>query len=255
MSKKRRKFDDEHEEHIDESWLIPYADILTLLLALFIVLFASSNIDKQKFHSIMESFKSELTGTNIKGDNEGLSVQPSKIKLPDATTADKQNTQESKNPAPTTEDAELNNLMQQLQKIISDNHLESVITLQESKRGVEIALKDVILFDPGKDALKQSSFTTLDALANVAKSVANPISIEGHTDNVPISNSKFASNWELSSARAVSVLHYFESKSIDKSRLQFVGYGEYKPIYPNDTAEHKQSNRRVNIVILRSDQN
>lgn len=249
MRKQRNKFDEEHEEHIDESWLIPYADILTLLLALFIVLFASSTVDKAKYESIMEAFKSELTGTKIENKNSGLSVNPSDKKT-DEQTPKEQPAQQAA-PAPSKEEVELNELMKQLSKYIADNNLQAVITLQDTKRGVEISLKDVVLFDPGKANLKSSSFKTLNVLVGLSKTVDNPISIEGHTDNVPIKNAAYASNWELSSARAVSVLHYFESKKVAKSRLQFVGYGEYQPIYPNDTKAHKQANRRVNIVILR----
>lgn len=253
MRKRRRNFDEDHEEHIDESWLIPYADILTLLLALFIVLFASSNIDNQKFHSIMESFKSELTGTKINNHNAGLSVNPSQAQLP-GEEAEEQNPNQDENPAEelTKEDQELIQLKGQLEKFISENHLQANVTIQDTRRGVEITFKEVVLFDPGKAILKPSSFKTLDSISGLIKTLPNPISIEGHTDNVPIKNSRFPSNWELSSARAVSVLHYFESKNIAKNRLQFVGYGENKPIYPNDTPAHKQANRRVNIVILRN---
>ncbi|MFP5113135.1 flagellar motor protein MotB [Bacillaceae bacterium C204] len=250
MRKQRNKFDEEHEEHIDESWLIPYADILTLLLALFIVLFASSTVDKEKYQSIMESFKSELTGTKIESTNTGLSVKPSDQKKEDQTPKEPPATQAAA-PAPSKDEIELNQLKEKLAKYVKENDLDAVITLQDTKRGVEISLKDVILFDPGKAELKSSSFKTLNVLVGLAKTVDNPISIEGHTDNVPIKNAAYASNWELSSARAVSVLHHFESKKIAKKRLQFVGYGEYRPIYPNNTKVHKQANRRVNIVILR----
>ncbi|MGG3563630.1 flagellar motor protein MotB [Neobacillus rhizosphaerae] len=251
MRKQRRNFDEEHEEHIDESWLIPYADILTLLLALFIVLFASSTVDKAKYESIMEAFKSELTGTKIENKDSGLSIKPSDKESDEKTDQQEQATAPEAAPAQSKEEIELNQLKEQLTKYINDNHLEAVISLQDTKRGVEISLKDVILFDPGNADLKASSFKTLDVLVGLSKTVTNPISIEGHTDNVPIKNSKYQSNWELSSARAVSVLHFFESKSIAKERLQFVGYGEYQPLFPNDTKEHKQANRRVNIVILR----
>ncbi|MEH7307621.1 OmpA family protein [Neobacillus drentensis] len=251
MRKLRNKFDDEHEEHIDESWLIPYADILTLLLALFIVLFASSTVDKEKYESIMEAFKSEFTGTKIENTNTGLSVKPSDKQTKEQTPKEQPQPAQQVAPAPSKDEVELNELMKKLSKYIEDNNLKAVITLQNTKRGVEISLKDVILFDPGKANLKSSSYKTLNVLVGLTKTVDNPISIEGHTDNVPIKNAAYASNWELSSARAVSVLHYFELKKVAKSRLQFVGFGEYQPLYPNDTKAHKQANRRVNIVILR----
>jgi chemotaxis protein MotB len=198
----------------------------------------------------MESFKSELTGTKIESTDKGLSVNPSKKKT-DTQTPKEQAVKQQSAPAPSKEEIELNQLKEKLTKYVNENGLNAVISLQDTKRGVEISLKDVILFDPGKAQLKSSSFKTLNVLVGLSKTVNNPISIEGHTDNVPIKNAAYASNWELSSARAVSVLYFFESKKVAKSRLQFVGYGEYQPIYPNDTKAHKQANRRVNIVILR----
>ncbi|QCJ42359.1 flagellar motor protein MotB [Bacillus sp. S3] len=250
MKNRRKHFDDEHEEHIDESWLIPYADIMTLLLALFIVLFASSVVDKQKFMSIMESFKSELTGTKIESNTTGLSVKPSDLEHSDQAPNEPQ--QQAQAAEENIEDQELLDLKGRIEKYIADNQLQADVSLQDTKRGVEITFKEVILFDPGRANLKESSYHTLDAIIGLINTVPNPISIEGHTDNVPIRNSTFPSNWELSSARAVSVLHYFEEKNVTKERLQFVGFGEYKPIFPNDSAEHKQANRRVNIVILRN---
>jgi chemotaxis protein MotB len=250
MSRLHKRFEEEHEEHVDESWLIPYADILTLLLALFIVLFASSEIDKTKFQSIMESFKSEFTGTEIQNEQKGLSI--SKKGEEDKTPAEM--TEQSQNSDPSTnevEDAELDNLKARLEQYVVANNLQAVVTLQDTRRGVEIALKDVLLFDSGKAVLKESSFTILDAFIVLFQSIPNPISIEGHTDNVPIGNAAYSSNWELSSARAVSVLHYFASKNISENRMQFTGHGEFEPLFPNDTEVNRQANRRVNIVILR----
>lgn len=198
----------------------------------------------------MESFKSEFTGTKIESTNSGLSVsQKGEIEKEIAKEP-----APDQNPAPITneiEDAELDNLKSQLEKYVAENNLEAVVTLQDTRRGVEIALKDVLLFDSGKAVLKESSFKTLDAIVKLINTLPNPISIEGHTDNVPIGNAAYSSNWELSSARAVSVLHYFASKSIAENRMQFTGHGEFQPLYPNDTAENRQANRRVNIVILR----
>jgi chemotaxis protein MotB len=245
MSKRRKLDFDEPEEHIDESWLIPYADILTLLLALFIVLFAASSINKSKYDAIMKSFKSEFTGTKIETKTIGLSPVKQPNSKKQATTTN------TTPPASQNNDPELDALKQKLEKYISDNHLEAIVTLGDTKRGVEITLKDYILYNSGKADLKESSFKTLNAIVGLIKTVTNPISIEGHTDNVPIGNAAFASNWELSAARAASVLHYFESKDIADNRLQFTGYGEYKPLFPNDTPVHRQANRRVNIVILR----
>lgn len=247
MSKRRRQLEEEHEEHIDESWLIPYADILTLLLALFIVLFASSEVDKAKFQSIMDAFKSELTGTQIDNEQSGLTIKQEGEKEKSETEAPA----ETPAPSQSQEDIELDNLKKQLEAYVVANGLEAMVSLQETRRGVEIALKDVLLFDSGKAILKESSYPTLDAFVGLFNNLPNPISIEGHTDDVPIGNAAYPSNWELSSARAVSVLHYFSSKNIPNERMQFTGFGEFQPIYPNDSTEHRQENRRVNIVVLR----
>jgi chemotaxis protein MotB len=242
MSKRRRRsLHEEHEEHIDESWLVPYADILTLLLALFIILYASSSIDKEKYQAIMETFQSEFTGTSNPDKQEGLSTAP----LPP---------DEQKVVPPKDEDkpdAGLDELKQKLEKYINTNKLNAVVTLSDTLRGVEVSLNDVALFDSGSAQLKADSYNTLNGIVGLVRTVPNSINIEGHTDNEPISTSTFKSNWELSAARAASVLHFFNNRNIDPKRLQFTGYGEYHPLFPNDTAEHKQANRRVTIVILR----
>jgi chemotaxis protein MotB len=242
MSKRRRRsLHEEHEEHIDESWLVPYADILTLLLALFIILYASSSIDKEKYQAIMETFQSEFTGTSNPDKQEGLTTAP----LPP---------DEQKVIPPKDEDkpdAGLDELKQKLEKYINTNKLNAVVTLSDTLRGVEVSLNDVALFDSGSAQLKADSYKTLNGIVGLVRTVPNSINIEGHTDNEPISTSTFKSNWELSAARAASVLHFFNNRNIDPKRLQFTGYGEYHPLFPNDTAEHKQANRRVTIVILR----
>jgi len=247
MRKSRKRFDDEHEEHIPESWLLPYADILTLLLALFIVLFASSVVDKEKFQALMETFQSEFTGKEAMTTTTALNstieteLPPELPETPPAT------------PDP-EEDEELDQLKQRIESYIKDNKLEGMVTLQDTRRGIEIAFKDVILFDSGRANLKKEVYKTMDKLIGLIKSVPNNISIEGHTDNVPIGNAPFSSNWELSSERALSVLEYFASKDIPENRLGFTGYGEFQPLVPNDSDKNRQENRRVNIVILRDNQ-
>ncbi|MCL6572581.1 MAG: OmpA family protein [Bacillus sp. (in: Bacteria)] len=251
MRKRLKKFEEEHEEHIDESWLIPYADIMTLLLALFIVLFASSNINVSKYEAIMNSFKSEFTGTKIESTQKGLSPNPSSEKTTTEIETPEQEPVQNNPTGPSKDEIELDQLKEKLEKYIGDNGLSAVVTLGNTKRGVEVSLKDVILFDSGKSVLKENSYETINGLVGLINTVPNSISIEGHTDNVPVGKSGFTSNWELSSARAVSVLHYFQTQKIASERLQFAGYGEFHPVYPNDTDEHRQENRRVTIVILR----
>ncbi len=248
---KRRKLAEEHEEHPNESWLIPYADILTLLLALFIVLFASSNIDKEKYQGIMESFQTELgpkvstgtgTGGGGSGNESGVGIQsPLKPKPP-----------LTKEPV-IEEDADLKNLSEKLDSYIKNNNLNGAVSLQATKRGVEVTLQEIVLFDSGKADLKVESYKTLKGLLGIIQEIENPIAIEGHTDNVPSNTARFPTNWELSASRALSVLHFFVSNNIPPTQLQITGFGEYHPVQPNDNPEHRQANRRVTIAILRTD--
>lgn len=247
MSKLRKRKKEEHEEHIDESWLIPYADLLTLLLALFIILYASSTINQEKYRSIMESFQSELNGTGVSEKKHPSPPTPYDPQ-PGTEMELKGDKKQLSEPEPAQG---LDQLKQQLEAYITEKQLQDVISLQDTERGVEISLKDVVLFDSGKSDLKENSFKTLNYLTGLLNRVPNAINIEGHTDNVPIRSSTYPSNWELSAARAASVLHYFESQQVAPGRMQFTGFGEHRPLQPNDTIEHRQANRRVTIVIIR----
>lgn len=237
---RRRRLQD-NDEHMDESWLIPYADLLTLLLALFIVLFASSSINSEKLQQIMVSMNSALSG---KGSSLILKENASSpVVKPLEKTVGKEEQQ--------GENEKLHSLMENIQSYIEARGLEKVITVQDEPKGIKLSLKDVILFESGSAELKGNSPAILGDLLDLIKGVQNPISIEGHTDNVPITGGRFRSNWELSSARALSVLYFFEQNGISSDKLQFAGFGEQKPLYPNDTVEHRQANRRVDIMILK----
>jgi chemotaxis protein MotB len=233
VKKKKKRLLHDDEEHIDESWLIPYSDLLTLLLALFIVLFAAGTINNGKLQQIMISMNSALSG------------QGSSMIQKENTLVSKKIDQKKK------ESEKLHGLMEQIQGYIDARGLEKVITIKDEPKGIKLSLKDVILFESGKADLKGDSLVILKDLLDLIKQVKNPISIEGHTDNVPITNNEFKSNWELSAARALSVLYFFENKGIPSNKLQFSGFGEQNPLYPNDTFEHRQINRRVDITILK----
>jgi chemotaxis protein MotB len=234
--KKKRKLHDD-DEHIDETWLIPYSDLLTLLLALFIVLFASGTINNGKLQQIMVSMNTALSG------------QGSSIILKEDTLDTKETDKKKKQ----AETEKLHGLMEQIKVYIETKGLEKVITIKDEPKGIKLSLKDVILFESGKAELKGDSLFILNDLLDLIKQVKNPISIEGHTDNVPITNNEFKSNWELSAARALSVLYFFEDKGIPSNKLQFSGFGEQNPLYPNDSIEHRQINRRVDITILKTE--
>lgn len=236
---KKRRSHNHDEEHIDESWLIPYSDLLTLLLALFIVLFASGSINNDKLQQIMISMNTALKGQGnslIVKENAGITKEV-----------------EKKDASKLAETEKLQSLKEQIEQYIETKGLEKVITIKDEPKGIKLSLKDVILFESGRADLKGDSLIILNDLLDLIKQVQNPISIEGHTDNVPITGGKYKSNWELSAARALSVLYFFETNGIASKKLQFAGFGEQKPIFPNDTLPHRQANRRVDITILKTE--
>ncbi len=258
MSKKRRYNHHVEEEHIDETWLIPYADLLTLLLALFIVLFSMRSEDKAKSDAMMEAlYKAFNTVSVFDTTNGGQS--PSNTSYTDNKTLPKPPSKEDqksiiaakKEQEANAEEKKLQDLMKQLQQYIDESHLNAEISLTDLEEGIQITLKDRIIFDSGSDHLRPNFLPILDDIGKMLQTVDNTISIEGHTDNKPIHSAQFPSNWELSGARALSVVHYLQTKDIAPIRLRYSGYGEYRPVFPNDTDEHREANRRVNIIILR----
>lgn len=253
MAKKNKHI--EHEEHVDESWLIPYADLMTLLLALFLVLFASSSVNKKKFDAMANAFNSVFSGGSglLEGTN---GLDPNNI--PSVTEPDDINDIEepSNDIEELIEKGELDNLEQlksTLETYFHENDLDTSVKTYIDERGLVISLNNAILFDSGSAVLKVGYAQTLLKIANTINVLDNYIRIEGHTDNVPIYSSKYESNWELSAARATNVVRLFISDAkINPEKMVAVGYGEFKPIANNSTVEGRAQNRRVDIIILNS---
>jgi chemotaxis protein MotB len=251
---KKRHHDSHEEEHVDESWLLPYADLLTLLLALFIVLFSMRAEDSAKSDAMLESLYKAFNSVSIFESNSG-GQQPDNSTLTDKDEIKNVIPEVKPKPEvkpPISEDEKkLQDLMAKLQQYINQNKLNASISLTDSEEGIKITLKESISFDSGSDQLKSGFIPILSKISGLLKTVDHSIIIEGHTDDRPISSSRFPSNWELSGARAASVLHFFQTRNIDPNRLSYTGYGEFKPLKPNSTSENRAANRRVNIIILR----
>jgi chemotaxis protein MotB len=242
----------EEEEHMDESWLIPYADLLTLLLALFIVLFAMRTEDKGKMDALMKSFYNAFNTVSVFDTDSGGQKPTDKTDSNPLPKPEEPEQNEQPEPNQNSEDEKnLQEFMKNMQKYIDDNGLSAEIRLTDLQEGIQITLKDTIIFDSGSDRLLANFTPTLDSIANMLKTIDNSIIVEGHTDDKPIHSSQFPSNWELSGSRALSVVHYLQMKDVNPIRLSYTGYGEFKPIYLNDTPEHREANRRVNFIVLR----
>jgi len=251
---KRRKKKKRHEEHIDESWLLPYSDLLTLLVALFIVLFASSSIDMQKFQSLSNAFNAELTG------GTGIFEYPSPIPEGDQGSTDEQpeedKTQEVHYDNLTEEEREEQNRLAEIQHnidaYIQENGLNNQLSTSLTVEGLSLTIRDNILFDPGSASVNPENRAVASEISKLLEmDIPRSVIVSGHTDNVPIHNAEFASNWELSVMRAVNFMKLLlENPNLQPELFTAKGYGEFQPIAKNDTKEGRAKNRRVEILIL-----
>jgi chemotaxis protein MotB len=244
----RKKLEKNDEKGGSPPWLTTYSDLMSLLLTFFILLYSMSNIDAQKFKNIAYSLQIALSGGGSEYifDQDGLddSVLPPTSEEGEDIIDDEPILNEPISPA-------IVEMYNKVSEYLVENNLGADVSVRMQSEGVFVEIKDAILFEPGSAELKESGIELLDKLEGLLKDFDNKIVVEGHTDNVPSRTYLYPTNWELSTARAVSVLRYLtEQKGIDPKRLSARGYGEYSPIAPNDTPENRTKNRRVNLLIV-----
>ena len=245
MAKKKRG--KKHEEEASEAWLLPYSDLMTLLLALFIALFAiNAKPDSEKIQALAQAFSAafNMGGPSFFNRN-GPNVSPQRQMMSDEDVGNQAYIEENKN---------LSDLKEQLDEYIQQNSLEGELSTQLEEEGLMIRIKERALFPSGSADLIPESQQIAPVVAGLLASVPERVLISGHTDTDPISNSRFPSNWELSSVRAMTFMKYLLSinSSLNPARFSAIGYGEYRPIAMNDTPENKQKNRRVEVLIART---
>ncbi|CAM4462951.1 MAG: flagellar motor protein MotB [Paenibacillus macerans] len=270
------------QQDAKDRWMITYADLITLLLIFFVIMYAMSRLDAEKYEVVTQSLQMTFSnGNSILDKGAGItgSLSSYNAKTPSSTAQNGKGTgsagqdgssgnggqqasaQAGSGQAPLTErelafrkqEQELSNLMQLIEAYIKENSLEDQIHVADLPKGISITLSDRFLFDTGKADLKSGSAKTLSKLASLFGQLDTVISIEGHTDSQPIGrSSKFKDNWELSGARALSVLRFFVDKeALDPQHFQYAGYADTRPAAGNDTAAGRQKNRRVEITVLR----
>lgn len=249
---KRKK---KHEEHVDESWLIPYADILTLLLALFIVLFAASEVNSQKFQEISKSFNKELQG------GTGILEYQAPAETPDSTSklADLGENGDGEDKAPKTDEEialeqdfkELGEVREKIEAYIEAQGLSPRLQTELSAKGLLLTIKEGVLYPSGSADITPEAEKMAAEIANLlVTDLPRNIYIEGHTDNVPVRTKEYPSNWELSSERAINFMKILlENKELDPRKFSATGYGEFQPVTSNDTPEGRAENRRVEVLI------
>lgn len=273
MAKKQRH--EEHEEHADETWLIPYSDLLTLLLALFIVLFATSQTDQKKLEQLASSMQGAFNGGKGFFEFFGV-VQPSRNADPgsknttqevtsgqftkpnltdtESTAASSTNAAEQAKKAEEAlkEEQNLNELKQQLDTYISQNSLSTQLDTTIGSHYVMITIRDQALFASGSADVKPEARQLADAISAILTNYPDyQVTVSGHTDNVPITTKTYQSNWDLSNARSLSFMkELFRNPNVSEKRFSSSGFGEFKPIADNDTAEGRAKNRRVEVSII-----
>ena len=258
----RKKKAGEHTNH--ERWLVSYADFITLLFAFFVVLFSSSQVDKRKVGkiavAIQEAFQQmgifqaansrtpmvtadPLPAANIQliTDGKGMSGR-GPMASPFEKLMGTPNGQK-----------DLGTLQKQLTSALAPEIQRHEVVLKANREGLVITLREIGFFDSGSAELRPASEAAVQRIAQALSAQPNNIRIEGHTDNVPIHNARFASNWELSTSRATEMIRLFITRyNFPPTRLSAAGYAEYHPVASNQTVDGRAQNRRVDIVVLAS---
>ena len=228
-------------------WLTTFNDLVTLLMVFFVLLFTMGSMDNQKLKDFQYALQS---GLGILGEGSQVSIavrdarqDPDKVEI----LAQAEGEVEAVDEQEVVDEQESASPIDEALKDLTD---EPGIDVRYSNQGAHITFEDLLLFDFGKTDINPGGLAFLDKMATLIHKIPHPVRVEGHTDNVPIHTARFPSNWELSIARAVSVVKYIAgSGKINPQRLSAVGYGETRPLVPNDSAVHRTRNRRVEIVI------
>ncbi len=273
----RRKREEEHENH--ERWLVSYADFITLLFAFFVVMYAVSSVNDGKYRVLSDAltaaFRSPMRSltplqigqpsqTRQPGQSpaDGL-LQPIILPLPmRAEDGDKGKGSQGdahrpgQQPAPVKPEApgdrapELGKIGEDVTNAMDRLIRDDLVKVRRNKRWLEIEIRSSVLFPSGSSHLSPKAIPVLEDIADILRPYPNPIHVEGFTDNRPIHNEVYPSNWELSAARAASVVHLFTDYGLKPSRFAAIGYGEYRPIASNATPAGRARNRRVVLVVL-----
>lgn len=230
------------------AYMNTYGDMMTLLLCFFVLLFSMSTVDAAKFQQLVSSFHAQVSifdgGQTINNTNTAMQNGMSQMPIKQTTFSIQDALEENQALSEATEE---------LNAYVEAKEMDERIDVERQGDEIVIRFKDGVLFASGDAQIKAGAVKTLEALGNKLKEYVAQgytLSIEGHTDNNPISTAKFPSNWELSSARAIAVMRFYaEVMDFDASKIVCVGWGEYRPIAGNDTAEGRAKNRRVEIKL------
>jgi chemotaxis protein MotB len=263
-----------HEDHVNhEAWVIPYADLLTLLLALFVVLYAMSSVNTTKYRALAQAISAAFNGSHaviqpvtpsMPSSSPVPSTKPApiprtplaQILLPVLTqhistpnTTPGTPSDQSKNKL-SSEQQNLERIRNEVERALQPLIDKNLVVVRRTPNWLEIEIRTDILFPSGVATLSPSANQVLTNLGEILAPFANPLRVEGYTDDVPIDTTVYPSNWELSAARAASVARLFTQHGVDPERLGIVGWGQYRPATQNNSEDGRNKNRRVLVVVL-----
>jgi chemotaxis protein MotB len=268
----RRKRHEEHDNH--EAWAIPYGDLVTLLLAFFVVMYAMSSVNEGKYRVLSDSLSEAFNGKPRTQKTPSVSEQqPSAPESPrnqvsrliatglPENSADQSAASDSSESKPASADAkadsggnaELEQVAEQVVRAMGSLVAAGEVHVRRYQNWVAVDISTDILFGSGVARVSDAAVPVLQHLADALKPFPNAIRVEGHTDDRPIRTAAFPSNWELSAARAASVVHLFMDRGVAAERLAVMGFGQYRPTSSNDNVIGRNANRRVAVVILGAD--
>ncbi len=237
MSRKRRR----RTSH--ERWLVSYADFITLLFAFFVVMYSTAQVDRRKVVQLSAAIKTAFHGAGSSPHQIGSTDFKIALSIPNST-----------NPVPAKgdfDDGDLSNLQRELELTLATEISRNEVALRTAPDGLVISLREIGFFDSGSAAVKANSQRAFSRIAGLLLQHSYHIRIEGHTDNIPIHNGQFASNWELSTSRSTELVRLLITKyTFEPGRLAAAGYAQYHPVASNDSVEGRAQNRRVDIVVL-----
>ena len=238
----RRSRPDEHENH--ERWLVSYADFITLLFAFFVVMYALSSLNEGKYrvlsNSLVTAFRSADStggGPMVMNNPQVTSIRPS---LRPRTLSQQARAEQTE---------KMKTIAKNITQVMSPYSTQGQIAVIETERGITVEINDSLLFSAGRAELTPSAEQAILGIGSVFATTEFPVTIEGHTDNIPISTPLFPSNWELSAVRATTVLRILMASGVTADRLTAIGYGDQRPVAGNDSAEGRARNRRVAIQL------
>ncbi len=245
MSRRKRR----HEEHENtDRWLVSYADFITLLFAFFVVMYSMSSINEGKYRVLSDTMEEAFKTPPKSPDPIQIGEERKTLKTVESTI-EEINLIGIK-PTISPQSRQLERISNELQQNLAPLVDKKLVKITRDKLWVKVEMNNRILFASGSARLTERGYPILEELAEVVRNLPNHIDVEGHTDNRPIRTSIYPSNWELSAARAASVVHLFTRNGVDPKRLSAIGYGQYRPVTDNATAQGRRSNRRVVMVIL-----